>query len=386
MTRYGIRTMVTLALLLAACARSTTEVGSILGGCTRDSDCGPPALICSPDGACVPGCVAQPSQCVASTTCDATTGECVGGKTGQPCTGDADCEPPTLVCNKSGTCVAGCDENPAICTGGLVCKTTTGHCCDPGQAGCTSTPPMGCIDDLACKSQPGTVCSGGVCHAGCSTSGCAAPLMCSSADRCWPATCARDDDCGHDSYCADNGTSGVCKALTSSGASTCPAGVASISSTCNESHTVDTFTDCAGKISTVPGCPWCVQGACYEPGLCKLAADCHNEDGCVSGLCRPEQPVCPTFVPAADVLAGKFSAGHELCVKDSVASVFTSSDGDIVIALGSVKLAVEITPQYAGASKLTFTVGETLTVHGPVRWNQWRTRWEIRPVDYAGSP
>ena len=83
---------------------------------------------------------------------------------------------------------------------------------------------------------------------------------------------------------------------------------------------------------------------------------------------------------AADVAAGKFAAGHEVCVRDRIMSGFVASDGDIVIKLGAPSLAAEITPVYASSGP-ALSVGETVTVHGAVRWNAWRTRWELRPVD-----
>jgi hypothetical protein len=78
------------ALALSACGGSRQDNPGNDGGsttslgqsCSFDSDCvppGPPAMICSSGGICVPGC-AQ-SGCAAGLTCKASSGHCVAGST-----------------------------------------------------------------------------------------------------------------------------------------------------------------------------------------------------------------------------------------------------------------------------------------------------------------
>ena len=76
------------ALALSGCGGSRQDNPGTDGGgmtslgqsCSFDSDCvppGPPAMICSPGGICVPGCAV--SGCAAGLTCKASSGHCVAG-------------------------------------------------------------------------------------------------------------------------------------------------------------------------------------------------------------------------------------------------------------------------------------------------------------------
>jgi hypothetical protein len=154
-----------------------------------------------------------------------------------------------------------------------------------------------------------------------------------------------------------------------------------VSETCNPSSTAAALMACAGAAGP-PACPYCFESSCYRPGLCSAPTDCHAGDGCAGGVCRPLAPACPTTVDAAEVLGGGFAAGRELCVRDNVSDLFTSGDGDVVFHLGAAPgLAGTITPLYQAAGVAKPQVGATITVHGVVRWDEQRTRWELLPVD-----
>lgn len=369
-------------LALAACER-LTSVGSI--GCQSNSDCVPPATICGADQRCIPGCSANPVECVGGSTCNTSTGECTGGNgIGNPCNLDSDCRPPDTVCRASShTCVAGCTLT-LTCPTGLTCNTQTGHCCQPGQAGCPSAADAGasCNSDLECVGAPANICQAGQCVPGC-TNGmtCTAPLTCDMATgHCTPASCARDMDCDPGSYCTQ---SGACSVLAFGGPIRC-AGGTYVYYDCAIKTSPSQFQSCAGSPGP-SGCPYCIEGSCFHPGLCANASDCHRGDACVGGLCRVQAPECPSTVAIAQIVAGTYAAGKEVCVHDTVTRVDNGYDGNREVRLGnSPYLYLEIEPMYEAAGVQVPSLGQAVTVHGTVRWDSGHGDRELLPIDSIG--
>jgi hypothetical protein len=364
-------------LLLAGCSR-TTLVGSLT--CSASSDCAPPASVCSADGRCVPGCTAE--SCVGGATCDAATGECRGGPE-RPCTDDTQCDPPDLVCRASTqTCVAGCTVSDT-CAGGFRCNPMTGRCCE--GAGCPERPDAGagCNSDSECVGAPVNICSGGACVPGCTQTGCTAPQSCDpTSGHCALARCARDADCDDGSACTQ---ASRCTVLAFGGEIDC-AGGATVYYRCAIKSSPDEMAACAGAPGPV-GCPYCLDNSCYHPGLCAHDSDCHGGDSCIDGLCRVEEPACPTVVPIADVVKGRFAAGKEVCVRGKVTQVRSGYDGMNEIRLDSLPfLYVDVSPLYLAAGVQLPQVGATVTVHGTVRWDDGHDDYELLPVDWFGPP
>jgi hypothetical protein len=117
--------------------------------------------------------------------------------------------------------------------------------------------------------------------------------------------------------------------------------------------------------------------------VCSTAADCHTGTGCTGGLCVPTAPACPSTIDAASVRAGGFASGHELCVHDVVESATVDYNGDVLLKIGTTGLEAIVPPLYQSILSAP-TVGQAATLHGTVRWNAWRTRWELHPVDWIG--
>jgi hypothetical protein len=299
---------------------------------------------------------------------------------GQPCTIDGDCGPPDFVCKSSThTCAAGCTIDPSVCFNGWLCHVAAGRCCAPTDVDCyqPAAAPPPCLGDGDCAGQAGTVCARGACLPGCAQTGCAAPLGCAASGHCAPSGgCARDADCDAASYCAPNGT---CVVLGDGGPSPCRGG-AVVSESCNPRTTGPDLIACAGAAGPA-ACPFCFDGSCYHPGLCASASDCHAGDACTGGLCRAIAPACPTVIEPDLVLAGAFAAGREVCVHGAVSDAFDAGDGDAVFHVGTAALAATITPLYLSVGVAHPAVGAMVTVHGTVRWDNQRQRWELLPVD-----
>jgi hypothetical protein len=364
--------------LLAACQR-VSFVGSIQ--CRDSADCTPPATICGPDERCIPGCAANPLACGGGTSCDMGSGECTQGGA---CSSDADCMPPDLVCRISThSCVGGCTATLS-CPAGLSCNPQTGHCCQPGQADCPTPADGGasCNADLECVGFPANICQGGQCVPGC-TSGmtCASGLTCDTATgHCTPGSCARDLDCDPGSYCTQSGS---CSVLAFGGPSRC-AGGTYVYYDCATKSSPRLFASCAGSPGP-GGCPYCIEGSCYHPGLCSSASDCHRGDACQGGLCRVQPTECPTTVGIAEIIARTFAAGKEVCVRDTVTAVDDGYDGNQEVRLGtSPYLYLEIEPMYRASGVATPSVGQRVTVHGTVRWDSGHDDYEMLPVDWVG--
>jgi hypothetical protein len=377
-----MRCALTVALLLTLSCHRPTLVGSLV--CNVSRDCAPPMTVCSADGRCVTGCVNNPADCIGGSSCDATTGECSGGGIGAPCSSDSGCDPPDVICRLStGTCVAGCTVSPT-CADGFTCNPSTGHCCAPGDPGCPAAPDGGamCNSDSECPGAPANICEGGTCVPGC-TSGlqCTAPLTCDPVSgHCTTAMCNRDLDCDPGSYCTQ---SFACAVLAYAGAQPC-AGGTPVYYSCAQKTTPADFKSCVGAPGPV-GCPYCIDGSCFHAGVCSGSQDCHGGDGCVRGLCTVLPAQCPTTVPIADVVAGKYAAGKELCVRDVVTYMRSGYDGMAEIKLGSSPyLYVDVAPMYMAAGVMLPKVGQTVTVHGTVRWDAGHMDRELLPVDWIG--
>ncbi len=376
-----MRALLATLLVLTACSQSTL-VGSLI--CANSHDCTPPSTVCGADGRCVPGCLVNPDACVAGAACDATSGECSGGPAaGISCASDSDCDPPDLICRTSdGTCVAGCTVS-GTCVTGFRCNPTNGHCCDDALQSCPNRPDagQGCNTDSECVGAPANICSGGACVAGCASSGCTAPLVCdSSSGHCQTAGCTDDSDCDDGSYCTQSAS---CDVLAYGGKIDCAGGTV-VYYRCAVAKTPADMVSCAGAAGPV-GCPYCLHNSCYHPGLCSSDNDCHAGDRCSSGLCFVASSPCPTIVAITDVIAGKFAAGKEVCVRAPVTSTDTGYDGMIEIKLGTTPyLFVDVSPMYQAAGVVVPSPGPTVTVHGVVRWDDSHDDFELLPVDWIG--
>ena len=360
-----------LALAAAECNR-TSVVGSL--GCASARDCSPPATICSVDGRCVRGCVADPALCVGGSNCNAATGECAGGAIGTPCTGDNGCDPPDVVCRTSdGTCQPGCTVSPT-CADGDVCNPANGHCCAPGTTGCPTA------------SSPAQICSGGMCVPGCATAGlCTGGQVCDTATgHCHAPTpmCTDDDDCDAGSYCTH---AGACAVLAYGGTQKCATNAPDVLYACATKTTPADFTTCAGAPGPV-GCPYCLENSCFRPGTCMSDNDCHGGVACTSGLCVVSAPACPSTVVLGDVVKGVYAAGKYVCVHGTVQQARQGLDGMYELKLDtSPYLFVDIEPMYQASAGIALPqVGQAITVHGMVRWDGGHADRELVPVDYVG--
>ncbi len=374
------RALALAAVLSTVSCRSTEMVGSL--GCQL-GDCSPPETVCGPDGRCIPGCDGDSDDCVAGASCDHATGLCSGGALAA-CGSDVDCDPPGVICSVvTNTCAAGCTISGA-CAPGFVCDPATGHCCDPSDPGCASPPDMRaeCNTDSECVGAPAKICSGGACVAGCSTTGCSAPLVCDTATgHCGQPSCAVDTDCDSGSYCSANAT---CQVLAFGGAIPC-AGGTPVSYTCAQKTSPADFSACAGAPGPV-GCPYCLDGSCFHAGLCDGPDDCHHGDGCTLGVCVALQPQCgeDAIVALADVVSGRYAAGKEVCVTGTVTAERTGYDGMLEIKLDTDPyLFVDEAPLYHPVGVRLPSLGETVTVHGTVRWDAGHDDRELIPVDWV---
>ncbi|HZS36219.1 MAG TPA: hypothetical protein VFF06_05305 [Polyangia bacterium] len=368
------------AWLADAGCRRTALVGSL--GCAGDTDCAPPSTVCGPDNRCIDGCVQNPGACVGGSTCDPSDGECSGGMINNPCSDDLDCDPPAVVCRVSThTCVAGCTVSEG-CAAGFACNPATGHCCDPSAADCPRPPDMAgfCNSDSECVGAPVNICSGGGCVPGCGSTGCTPPLSCNTVTgHCAEASCAVDTDCDPGSYCTQLAT---CSVLAFGGPIAC-AGGTKVSFKCAQSTSPELFAACVGAPGAV-GCPYCIDGSCFHSGLCSSTNDCHREDTCSNGLCTALKPPCATTEPLADVASGKFAAGKELCVTGTITSAKSGFDGMSEFRLGSTPfLYFDLEAMYVQAGVRVPSVGETVTVHGTVRWDAGHNDRELLPVDWV---
>ncbi len=385
MTARAYLAVAALAASLAGCHHDDI-IGTL--GCSTSRDCEPPATICSADGRCVTGCIKNPSLCVGGSTCNAKTGECLGGAIGSHCASDNDCDPPDVVCRTSdGTCQPGCTVSP-VCASNDVCNASSGHCCTPGAAGCpTLTPPaISCNSDADCPNVPSTICSAGLCVAGCGAGGlCAGGLVCDSATgHCQSPNpeCARDSDCDPGSYCTQ---AGACAVLAYGGTQECADGAPDVLYACATATTPATFTSCAGAAGP-SGCPYCIDESCLHPGVCASNADCHAGDACTNGLCMVQSPQCPTTVTIADVFKGIYAAGKEVCIRGTVQQTRSGADGELEIRLDtSPYLYVDVEPMYNAAGVTLPQVNQTVTVHGTVRWDAGHQNRELLPVDWIST-
>jgi hypothetical protein len=283
---------------------------------------------------------------------------------------DSDCDPPATVCGEAGMCVAGCPLDP----------TRPGCPLEPQDLG------FQCNTDQECIGWPANICSGGACVPGCSSTGCPAGQICSSTSgHCGAPSCARDMDCDPGSYCTPAAS---CAVLAFGGAIPCAGGTA-VSYQCAMETTANGFITCVGAPGP-NGCPYCIDRSCLHPGVCSTANDCHRGDACMGaqgGLCLVQSPQCPpeAIVPLSDVVSGKYAAGKELCVHDVVTQSRTGFDGMLEFRLASSPyLYFDISPMYQAAGVHVPNVGDTVTVHGTVRWDQGHNDRELLPVDWVG--
>lgn len=376
--------MRTLALSIALLCVSTgcrlpVVVGSI--ECRSSGDCAAPSTVCGVDQRCVDGCVT--AGCFAGVTCSPTTGTCTGDIFGTACTSDTGCDAPDVVCNAAtSSCAASCVLTGS-CPKGLSCDRAHGRCCDPDDSSCQASrvPTVGCRDDDDCGA-PAQICQANACMAGCTSTSCAAPLACDVATgHCAPAACARDSDCDDASTCTQGH---VCVPLQQRGYSDC-AGGKKVDYTCAIAESATSFSACAGDRGP-PTCPYCIDDSCFQPGLCSTADDCGAGLDCVGGLCLARAPQCPVVVALVDVVNGRFAVGKAVCVRAKVTSVRSGYDGAIEVRIGtSPYLYVDVLQMYRRAGVKVPTVGDTVTVHGAVRWDDDHGDRELLPVDWIGD-
>jgi hypothetical protein len=177
----------------------------------------------------------------------------------------------------------------------------------------------------------------------------------------------------------------MCQVLAFGGPIAC-AGGTKVPYRCSAQTTASGFAGCAGAPGP-SGCPYCIDGSCFHPGLCQSAAQCHRGDDCVSGLCRVQAVECPSTVPIGQVYMGVFAAGKEVCVRELVTSLRTGYDGMMEVKLGSSPyLFADIPPMYAAAGVRLPSLGETVVVHGVVRWDAGHNDRELLPVDWVSPP
>jgi hypothetical protein len=228
----------------------------------------------------------------------------------------------------------------------------------------------------------GEVCVNGACVAACNAGGtCTALEICTSSGHCAVPSCAIDTDCDATSAC---NADGACYVLAFPEPAACPQNGRNVSYHCAIQQSAAGFLACTGG----PGsgrCPYCLGGSCIDPGLCDSGADCHHGETCTLGLCRGSDTQCPTVVSIADVVAGHYGAGKEICVRGKVGSVRSGYDGMIEIKLDEAPyLFVDVPPMYHADGVMLADVGDTVTVHGTVRWDAGHDDWELSPVDWIG--
>jgi hypothetical protein len=366
---------------LGGCQRKTV-IGAIV--CQSDADCEGPHTICNADTQCVTGCGEVAQACGGPESCDASTGECAHEGIGASCDDDGGCSPPDTVCRASShSCVAGCNVN-LVCGAGTVCDARTGRCCDPSAPECQPPAPHpipGCSADGDCANAPQEICNAGTCVASClGGQACDALLQCDASGHCVTPNCQRDSDCDATSFCDG---SGACKAIADGGRILC-AGGTNVTDTCAQKTTAADFRACVGEPGP-EGCPYCIDHSCFRPGLCVSESDCHKGDGCLLGLCMARAPECPVIVPIAAVTAGQFAAGKEVCVRGPVTKVQRGYDGMTEIKIGTTPYVfADVAPMYKTSGVTAPTLGQTVTVHGVVRWDEAHDDYELAPVDFIG--
>ena len=81
-------------------------------------------------------------------------------------------------------------------------------------------------------------------------------------------------------------------------------------------------------------------------------------------------PTCTTVAAIADVLAGKYAAGNELCISSVVKSVSTGYDGMTELRINeSPTRYVDVEKMYQNAGVVVPMLGQTVTLRGTVRWD-----------------
>jgi hypothetical protein len=90
-------------------------------------------------------------------------------------------------------------------------------------------------------------------------------------------------------------------------------------------------------------------------------------------------------VSIAQINAGTFAAGKEVCVHDTVTNVQNGYDGNKEVRLGNTPyLYLEIEPMYQSSGVQVPSVGQAVTVHGTVRWDSGHGDRELLPIDWVG--
>jgi hypothetical protein len=162
------------------------------------------------------------------------------------------------------------------------------------------------------------------------------------------------------------------------------AGGRALSYRCASEEIPAALMSCAGDAGPA-GCPYCLDGSCFDAGLCAASSDCHREASCQLGLCRGDAGACASEVTVASVIAGLYGAGKQVCVSGRVKSIRSGYDGMIELKIESGAFLFADLPQmYRLAGVTEPSVGAQVRVHGTVRWDASHGDWELSPVDWIG--
>ncbi len=366
--------------------------------CNDDNECDPPTLVCSDDGICAGGCVVMPGLCGPGSVCDSATSRCMVPDGGARCEDDSACNAPSSIC-ESGACVSGC-ANGGACYSGWSCDENTGYCSAPVFDGGTSADAgVACRSDVDCG-PPDLICLHGTCALGCTKNDslCDSGWSCDvGSGHCHPPAIDGGSDGSTDGGFGDAGMR--CTSDQQCAPDVCVQGacVPSAGSACAQDMDCTATQACtrAGVCVAVPldktcgerdaGCPTgltCKDDVCFNGGFCVADADCPASQSCQGGLCFPT--ISCSAAAVADILAGHYSSGREVCISGHIVSAFVESEQDVFIRLADTAngptLTLEITPPYRQAG--VTSVGASGQAIGTVRYDRRHKRWEVQPVKY----
>ncbi len=172
--------------------------------CASDAQCQPPTTVCEAN-ACIPGCVQNPTLCQNDQTCNILTGRCGNDTQQSHCSSGQDCPMPTG-CN-NGSCGICTEDNHCDSSAGAKCNTLTGECYLSDDQ-CTSQEtcnPSNCAIDEECN-KPFEICEDNICAKSCAVENgivCTLPESCNvKTGRCEEMqtkqigeTCQSDHEC-----------------------------------------------------------------------------------------------------------------------------------------------------------------------------------------------
>jgi hypothetical protein len=87
----------------------------------------------------------------------------------------------------------------------------------------------------------------------------------------------------------------------------------------------------------------------------------------------------------AELHQGAITPGREVCIRDIAGTVRTGTDGLLEIKLGTTpSLYADVPAMYLSAGVMMPTAGQTVSVHGMLRWDLSHMDYELLPVDWIG--